>query len=57
MSLEAYQFTQLMNAITATKEGIEANISSRLDKFQHNMEASLASSLLAKQNKQGAVHL
>ena len=34
MSLEAYQFTQLMNAITATKEGIEANILSRLDKFQ-----------------------
>ena len=33
MSLEADQFTQLMNAITATKDGNEANFTAKLDKL------------------------
>jgi len=52
MALEADQFLQLMNAITA---GIEANFSARFDySFQHNVEASQASTsqeILAKINK------
>ena len=42
MSLEADQFTQLMNAIATTKDGIEANFTARLDKFQCDVEASQA---------------
>jgi len=41
MSLEADQFTQLMDKMA----GIEAKVASKLDKFQHDMEASQASSL------------
>ena len=50
MSLEADQFTQLMDKMA----GIEAKVTSMLDKFQHDMVASQASSsqeVLAKLNK------
>ena len=42
MSLEADQFTQLMNAVTTMKDGIEANFTAKLDKFQYEVEASQA---------------
>ena len=44
MSLGDEQFTQLMNALTATKEGTEALFSARLDKLQWEVEASQATS-------------
>jgi len=43
-----------MNAIAATKDGIEANFTARLDKFQRDVEASQANTsqeVLAKINK------
>ena len=43
-----------MNAITATKDGIEAKFIARLDKFKHDVKASEASTsqeVMVKTNK------
>ena len=54
MSVETDQYTQLINAITATKDGIEVNFTAKLDKLQREVEASQASTsqeVMAKMNK------